>query len=242
MLREIVFDTETTGVRANDGDRLVEIGCVELLNHIPTGNTFHVYINPERPVPVEAFDIHGLSDEFLADKPVFAEIADKFWEFIGDSKLIAHNASFDIGFMNAEYARIDKSRQISMERVIDTLALARRKHPGAGNSLDALCSRYGIDNSRRTKHGALLDSEILAEVYLELIGGRQAGFNLADEPAKVTNEQNSAQAAGVMPREKRVFKPRMTDHELMAHRAFIAKMGDKAIWKDYMPEEPSETA
>ena len=177
MLREIVFDTETTGVQANSGDRLVEIGCVELLNHIPTGKNFHVYINPERTMPVEAFNIHGLSEEFLADKPLFAAIADEFCDFIGDSRLIAHNATFDIGFLNAEFTRTGHP-SLSMSRVLDTLMLARRKHPGSPASLDALCSRYGIDNSRRTKHGALLDAEILAEVYMELIGGRQADLGL----------------------------------------------------------------
>lgn len=242
MLREIVFDTETTGVRANDGDRLVEIGCVELINHIPSGNSYHVYINPERDMPPDAFAIHGLSGEFLADKPLFAAIADGFWEFIGDSKLIAHNASFDVGFLNAEFGRLGSKRQIFMDRVIDTLMLARRKFPGAGNSLDALCSRFGIDNSRRTKHGALLDSEILAEVYLELIGGRQAGFNLSTETVQREETRALHSDAPAPVAEKRVFVPRLTDHELMQHRAFIAKMGDKAIWQDYLPEEPSETA
>lgn len=241
MLREIVFDTETTGVKANDGDRLVEIGCVELLNHIPTGKTYHTYLNPERPMPVEAFEIHGLSDEFLADKPLFASIADKFWAFIGDDRLIAHNAAFDIGFLNAEFSRTG-NRRIFMDRVVDTLMLARRKHPGAGNSLDALCARYGIDNSRRTKHGALLDAEILAEVYLELIGGRQAGFDLNAESFHDERMPVARRQEDIAVKEKRVFVPRLTDHELMQHRAFIAKMGDKAIWQDYLPEEPPETA
>lgn len=242
MLREIVFDTETTGVRANDGDRLAEIGCVELLNHIPTGNTFHVYLNPERPMPLEAFQIHGLSDEFLADKPLFSSVADAFWDFIGDSKLIAHNATFDVSFLNAEFARLGGNRQIFMDRVIDTLMLARRKHPGAGNSLDALCSRYGIDNSRRTKHGALLDAEILAEVYLELIGGRQAGFNLNVRTEKQEKTLADLAKSDANKREKRVFTSRLTEEELMQHRSFIAKMGDKAIWRDYLSDDPAKTA
>jgi DNA polymerase III, epsilon subunit, Proteobacterial len=243
MLREIVFDTETTGVRANDGDRLVEIGCVELLNHIPSGKTYHVYINPERSMPVEAFDIHGLSEEFLSDKPKFAEIADSFRDFIGDSRLIAHNATFDIGFLNAEFARTGHP-PIFMDRVLDTLMLARRKHPGAPNSLDALCARYGIDNSRRTKHGALLDSEILAEVYLELIGGRQANFNLDSQAARNAGAQarDNIQGEETMPHQERVFVSRLTDHEAAQHRLFVSGMGDKAIWNDYLPEEPPETA
>jgi len=240
MLREIVFDTETTGVQANSGDRLVEIGCVELLNHIPTGKNFHVYINPERTMPVEAFNIHGLSEEFLADKPLFAAIADEFCDFIGDSRLIAHNATFDIGFLNAEFTRTGHP-SLSMSRVLDTLMLARRKHPGSPASLDALCSRYGIDNSRRTKHGALLDAEILAEVYMELIGGRQADLGLGSVASRARNLAASSAKANAS-RAKRIFVPRISEEELGRHKAFIAKMGEKAIWQDYLPEEPSETA
>lgn len=240
MLREIVFDTETTGVQANNGDRLVEIGCVELLNHIPTGKNFHVYINPERSMPVEAFNIHGLSEEFLADKPLFAAIADEFCDFIGDSRLIAHNATFDIGFLNAEFTRTGHP-SLSMSRVVDTLMLARRKNPGSPASLDALCSRYGIDNSRRTKHGALLDAEILAEVYIELIGGRQADLGLGSVASRARNLA-AASAKANASRAKRIFAPRVTEEELGRHKAFIAKMGEKAIWQDYLPEEPAETA
>ena len=176
-MREIVLDTETTGVEPNSGDRIVEIGCVELVNHCPSGRTFHVYINPERSMPVEAFNVHGLSEEFLSDKPVFAEVAQDFAEFIADAKLVIHNAAFDVGFINMEFKRLGLP-PVEQALVVDTLSMARRKHPGASNSLDALCSRYGIDNSRRTKHGALLDSEILAEVYIELIGGKQASLGL----------------------------------------------------------------
>ena len=163
MLREIVLDTETTGTNHTNGDRVIEIGCVELLNHIPTGKSYHVYINPECPVSPGAFAVHGLSDEFLADKPVFAAIADEFAEFVRDARLVIHNASFDIGFLNAEFARTGHT-QFNLADAVDTLSMARRKHPGAANNLDALCARYGIDNSRRTKHGALLDAEILAAV------------------------------------------------------------------------------
>lgn len=240
MLREIVFDTETTGVQANNGDRLVEIGCVELLNHIPTGRNFHVYINPERSMPVEAFDIHGLSAEFLADKPLFAEIADRFCEFIGDSRLIAHNATFDIGFLNAEFTRTGHPA-LSMSRVIDTLMLARRKNPGSPASLDALCSRYGIDNSRRTKHGALMDAEILAEVYIELIGGKQADLGLGTASSRARSLAAASEKTNAN-RAKRIFVPHLSEEEIGRHRAFIARMGEKAIWQDYLPEEPSETA
>lgn len=235
MLREIVFDTETTGVQANNGDRLVEIGCVELLNHIPTGKNFHVYINPERSMPLEASNIHGLSDEFLSDKPLFAAIADEFCDFIGDSRLIAHNATFDIGFLNTEFTRTGHP-SLSMSRVIDTLMLARRKHPGSPASLDALCSRYGIDNSRRTKHGALMDAEILAEVYIELIGGKQADLRLSTALNRASSLAAASEKINAM-RAKRIFVPRVTEEEQGRHRAFIAKMGEKAIWQDYLPEE-----
>ncbi|HST93475.1 MAG TPA: DNA polymerase III subunit epsilon, partial [Microvirga sp.] len=181
-MREIVLDTETTGTEHATGDRVIEIGCVELLNHIPTGRTYHVYINPQRPVSAGALAVHGLSDEFLSDKPVFAAIADEFAAFIADARLVIHNAAFDVGFLNAEFARTGH-KAIAMADVVDTLSMARRKHPGAANNLDALCSRYGIDNSKRTKHGALLDAEILAEVYIELIGGKQVGFDLSHQPA-----------------------------------------------------------
>ena len=178
-MREIVLDTETTGLDPLRGDRLVEIGCVEIFNRMPTGQTYHVYINPERDMPMEAFNVHGLSTEFLASKPLFTEVVDEFLAFIGDTPLVIHNASFDISFINAELDRI-KRKAIPKDRLVDTLLLARRKHPGVSNRLDDLCSRYQIDNSRRTKHGALLDAELLAEVYIDLVGARQSQLLLAD--------------------------------------------------------------
>jgi len=187
-MREIVFDTETTGLNPLGGDRIVEIGCVELFNRLPTGETFHVYLNPERDMPEAAFRVHGLSVEFLSDKPLFTDIAQDFIDFIGDAALVAHNASFDMGFINAELVRVNRPI-IDSERVIDTLQIARRKHPFGPNSLDALCQRYNIDNSKRTKHGALLDSEILAEVYIELTGGRQADLGLATIESKPSERQ-----------------------------------------------------
>ena len=179
-MREIVLDTETTGLDPLRGDRLVEIGCVEIFNRMPTGQSYHVYINPERDMPAEAFAVHGLSGEFLATKPLFTEVVDDFLAFIADAPLVIHNASFDISFINAELDRIKRS-PIPKERLVDTLLLARRKHPGVSNRLDDLCSRYAIDNSHRTKHGALLDAELLAEVYVDLIGARQSQLILADE-------------------------------------------------------------
>ena len=172
-MREIVLDTETTGLDPLDGHRLVEIGCIELVNRIPSGQTFHRYFNPERGMPAEAFAVHGLSDDFLKDKPLFAEVADDLIAFLGDAPLVIHNASFDLGFLNAELERAGRPL-LGRERLVDTLLIARRKHPGGSNRLDDLCARYAIDNSRRTKHGALLDAELLAEVYVELIGARQA--------------------------------------------------------------------
>lgn len=209
-MREIVFDTETTGLDPYKGDRIVEIGCVELYNTIPTGQTFHVYLDPERDMPEEAFRVHGLSREFLTGKPLFAAIADDFLAFIGDdSRLIAHNAEFDMRFINAELERLGRGR-IAAERIVDTLVLARRKHPGASNSLDALCARYGVDTSRRTKHGALLDSELLADVYAELIGGRQAALGLTESVAAFpkggnikANRRPKAPAAEIMMRNLR---------------------------------------
>lgn len=176
-LREIVFDTETTGIDPLKGDRIVEFGALELVNHIPTGRSLHLYINPERDVPAEVVAVHGLTTEFLADKPIFAEVVDEILTFIEDSTLVAHNANFDMMFLNAECARLGFPR-IDKKRVVDTLAIARQKFPGAPASLDALCKRFNIDNSGRTLHGALLDSELLADVYLELLGGRQTAFEL----------------------------------------------------------------
>ena len=177
-MREIVLDTETTGLDPDSGDRLVEIGAVELVNHMPTGRTFHVYVNPQRDVPQEAVDVHGLTAQFLADKPVFAAIAAEFAAFIGDARLVIHNAAFDMKFLNAELGWAGQPT-VPWARAVDTLDLARRRFPGAQNTLDALCRRFGVDNSVREKHGALLDSELLAEVYLELMGGRQPDLSLA---------------------------------------------------------------
>ena len=229
-MREIVLDTETTGLDPLRGDRLVEIGCVEIFNRMPTGQTFHRYFNPERDMPAEAFAVHGLSSEFLADKPFFAEEVDAFLAFIGDAPLVIHNASFDISFINAELDRI-KRRPILREQLVDTLLLARRKHPGVSNRLDDLCSRYAIDNSRRTKHGALLDAELLAEVYVDLIGARQSQLILASESQEIR-----VGAAGDMPRRQRLvpLAPRVTEADRDAHRAFVATLGDKPIWNEFL--------
>jgi len=229
-MREIVLDTETTGLDPLRGDRLVEVGCVEIFNRMPTGQTFHRYFNPERAMAAEAFAVHGLSDQFLADKPFFAEVADEFLAFIGDSPLVIHNASFDIGFINAELDRI-KRPLIPRERLVDTLLLARRKHPGVSNRLDDLCSRYSIDNSHRTKHGALLDAELLAEVYVDLTGSRQSQLILASETVEIR-----VGTSGEMPRRQRLvpLAPRVTDADREAHRAFVATLGDKQIWSDYL--------
>ncbi|MCA6123338.1 DNA polymerase III subunit epsilon [Bradyrhizobium sp. WSM 1704] len=230
-MREIVLDTETTGLDPLRGDRLVEIGCVEIFNRMPTGQTYHVYINPERDMPAEAFAVHGLSTEFLASKPLFAEVVDEFLAFIGDTPLVIHNASFDIAFINAELDRI-KRATIPKDRLVDTLLLARRKHPGVSNRLDDLCSRYAIDNSRRTKHGALLDAELLAEVYIDLIGARQSQLILASEAPDVR-----AGSYGDTPRRQREtpLLPRVSEADREAHRAFVATLGDKPLWNDYLP-------
>jgi DNA polymerase-3 subunit epsilon len=239
-LREIVFDTETTGTEHLAGDRVVEIGCVELLNHIPTGRVFHKYINPERPCHPEAFKVHGLSDEFLAGHPCFAVLADELCEFFGDARLIAHNASFDIAFMNAEFKRTGHP-VIVMDRVLDSLSLARRKHPGASNSLDALCQRYGIDNSRRTKHGALLDAELLAEVYIELIGGKQADLGLAINAAPRISLEGALLGARA---ERRIppSRPPLDEAAISAHLAFVNSLGGNPIWRDYVAEAPPEAS
>lgn len=239
MLREIVLDTETTGTDHAKGDRVIEIGCVELLNHIPTGKSYHVYINPECKVSAGAFAVHGLSDEFLADKPVFAAIADEFVEFIGDARLVIHNAPFDVGFLNAEFARTGH-KLIELGDVLDTLTMARRKHPGAANNLDALCSRYGIDNSKRTKHGALLDAEILAEVYIELIGGRQVGLDLSMQPAGKSGLAVQKSVASPREARPRPMISRLTDAERAAHEAFIQSLGPNALWREYIGETSPE--
>ncbi|MCU0885928.1 MAG: DNA polymerase III subunit epsilon [Beijerinckiaceae bacterium] len=245
MSREVVLDTETTGVDARNGDRIIEIGCVELINHCTTGRTFHTYLNPERAVSEGAFAVHGLSDAFLADKPRFAAIADQLVDFLGDARLVIHNAPFDVGFLDMELQKLGKPR-LRPERVVDTLVMARRKHPGASNSLDALCARYGIDTSRRVKHGALLDAEILSDVYIELLGGRQADFGLSAPPQgrrMVAANDHSAQgepaddagATGSLP--VRRTKPRpihLSVEERAAHQRFIATLSGAVIWKDYV--------
>lgn len=225
-----MFDTETTGTDHTTGDRVVEIGGIELLNHIPTGRHFHRYLNPERVMAQGAFEVHGLSDAFLADKQLFRAIADDLHAFFGDATLVAHNAAFDIAFLNAEFGRTGHPL-LGMTRVVDTLTLARRRHPGASNSLDALCSRYGVDASRRTRHGALLDAELLAEVYIELIGGRQTDLALAPA-AKVIGLVPGAILA---PRARPVSpaRDRLTEAEITAHRAFVATLGEGAIWRAY---------
>jgi DNA polymerase III subunit epsilon len=235
-VREIVFDTETTGLDPLTGDRVVEIGCVEILNFIPTGQSFHVYINPERDVPEPAFRVHGLTQEFLAKHKCFHEIADEFLAFIGtDTKLVAHNAGFDFGFINAELERCGRPALLR-ERIIDTLALARRRHGFASNKLDDLCARYGIDNSHRTKHGALLDAELLAEVYAELLGGRQASLGLAMAGRAPGIGERTAAALRPAP-----LAPRITLAETAAHAGFLAELGETALWWSYEPPvQPAE--
>jgi len=230
-VREIVLDTETTGLDPFQGHRLIEIACVELINRFPSGQSFHRYVNPERDVPAEAIAIHGLSAEFLRDKPRFDEIADELAAFIGEAPLVAHNAMFDLGFLNAELERAGKML-VARERLVDTLLLARRKHPAGPNRLDDLCGRYGIDNSRRTKHGALLDAEILAEVYLELIGARQAQLILVE-----TDTAPSRLDVGAIPVRVRPLPlpSRLTVDEREAHFTFVATLGDSAIWREYLP-------
>ena len=227
-MREIVLDTETTGFDPEKGDRIVEIGCVELLNHMPTGRTFHEYINPERSMPQEAFEVHGLGDDFLRNKPVFKAVGQKFVDFIGDAKLVIHNASFDMKFLNAELDWMGLQK-LPMDQSIDTLAIARKKFPGSPSSLDALCRRFNIDNAARTLHGALLDSEILAEVYLELIGGRQPGLVLdtASTPTKVMQNHTGDWRPFARPK---MLPPRLNDTEKQAHTEFVERMGDHALW------------
>jgi DNA polymerase-3 subunit epsilon len=226
-MREIVFDTETTGFEPNDGHRIVEIGLVELVDHFPTGKELRFYLNPERDVPVESQRVHGLSNEFLADKPLFAAVVEEFLEFLGDAPLVIHNASFDIKFINAELARVGRD-PIPLHRAIDTIEIAKRKLPGARYSLDELCKRFAIDLSARTKHGALLDCQLTAQVYLELIGGRQRGFSLA--PAEI------AAAAPAMPGAARQrpapLEPLLTAEELARHAAFVlSELGEASVWK-----------
>src|ERR1700712_4232387 len=228
-MREVILDTETTGLDPFRGDRVVEIGCVEIFNRMPTGQYFHRHINPEREMPAEAFAVHGLATVFLATKPLFAHVVEEFLEFIADAPLVIHNASFDIGFINAELERISRPA-IARDRLVDTLLLARRKHPGVSNRLDDLFSRYAIDNSKRTKHGALLDAELLAEVYIDLIGARQSQLILASEIRIVQTG-----ASGEVPRRQRLspLAPRVTEVDRTAHWEFIPPPGDKPVWHDY---------
>ena len=233
-MREIVFDTETTGLDPRTGDRMVEIGCIEMINLVPTGESFHAYFNPERDMPAGAEAVHGLSAAFLADKPLFRDSVAALLDFIGDSPLVAHNAGFDFGFLNNELALCSREA-LGSERMIDTVALARKRHPGAKLSLDALCTRYGVDRSHRVKHGALLDAELLAQVYVELRGGRQIGLELAAE-ASVGAGQGAAASASAFnlgppaSGERRPARPHVPNaEELERHRAFIAQM-ENALW------------
>lgn len=233
-MREIVLDTETTGLDPKGGDRLVEVGCVELLNRIPTGREFHRYINPQRDVPAEVVAVHGLTGEFLSDKPVFADVAGEFLEFIGEDGLVIHNAAFDIGFLNAELTRL-AFPEITPDRVTCTLQLARRRHPAGPNNLDALCKRYNIDNSKRTKHGALMDSLLLAEVYIELLGARQAALGLADDGdgALIGSEIGLQRRHRAMQRPKPLVA-RLTAELEAEHVAFVETLGDAAVWRRYL--------
>lgn len=226
-MREIVLDTETTGFDPESGDRIVEIGAVELMGHVATGETYHQYINPERSMPDEAFQVHGLGDDFLRDKPKFAQIGQRFLDFIGDSKLIIHNAAFDIKFLNAELRWMGLPL-IPWEQALDTLAIARKRFPGSPASLDALCRRFGIDNTSRTLHGALLDSEILAEVYLELIGGRQPDFGLLTKPERKAGDMSVEWTPKPRPNH---LPSRISQDEAAAHAEFVSKLGDGAVWK-----------
>lgn len=225
-MREIIFDTETTGFDPKNGDRMVEIGCIEMMNRVPTGRTFHAYFNPQRSMPAEAEAVHGLSDAFLADKPLFAERAQELLEFIGDSPMVAHNAGFDFAFINAELALCGLG-EVVRDRMVDTVAMAKVRHPGAKLSLDALCTRYGIDRSHRTKHGALLDAELLAQVYVELCGGRQIGLALVAETTEIVTEIK------VLTRKDRIHRqPRphaATAAELAAHAEFLRSV-DTPLW------------
>jgi len=226
-MREIIFDTETTGFDPQGGDRLVEIGCIELINRVPTGETFHCYYNPQRSMPAAAQAVHGLSDVFLADKPLFNAGVDALLDFLGDSMLVAHNARFDFGFLNHELKLCGRA-EISLDRMIDTVAIARSLHPGAKHSLDALCTRYGIDRSHRVKHGALLDAELLAQLYIELTGGRQIGLTLAiKEEVETTEVVTVAAVAARAVRPARLFSA--SPEELEAHAKFIAGL-DNPLW------------
>jgi len=231
-MREVIFDTETTGLDPKTGDRMVEIGCVEMIDRVETGNSYHAYYNPERDMPAAAEAVHGLSAEFLSGKPLFSETVDELLEFLGDAPLVAHNAGFDFGFLNAELERIGRE-PVSMDRMVDTVAIARKKHPGAKLSLDALCTRYGVDRSHRVKHGALLDAELLAQVYIELKGGRQIGLELASDPvsvASITASDGEATTPSKSKAPRREPRPHMASaEELAAHKEFIDSL-EEAIW------------
>ena len=233
-MREIIFDTETTGLKPEDGERVIEIGAVEFINRMPSGRNFHRYINPAgRKVDPGAFAVHGISNEQLADKPTFAEIADESLEFIDDANLVAHNAPFDINFLNHEFARLNHP-PIAPERVVDTLDIARRKHPMAQNSLDRLCERYGIDNKHRTLHGALLDAQLLAEVYIELLGGRQVSLELTVETGpEPENILPVEELSGITLQRPAPLSPRLTEDDRAAHRKFTETLGSEAIWGRY---------
>jgi DNA polymerase-3 subunit epsilon len=226
-MREIILDTETTGLDPAFGHRVVEIGGIELMHHVPTRRHFHRYVNPERDVPADAFAVHGLSEEFLRSKPVFAEIIDDFLEFLGDATLIFHNAAFDVAFINAELGFLHRE-PILNDRIVDSLLLARQKHPLAANSLDALCKRYGIDNSRRQKHGALLDAELLAEVYIELIGGKQPALTLSAAPTAAVAIFAGSKVIGIRPN---ALPSRITEAEKTAHNMLIDSLGPRAVWR-----------
>jgi DNA polymerase-3 subunit epsilon len=228
-MREIVLDTETTGLDPAQGHRIVEIGAVELLNRMPTGKTFHAYLNPERDMPKEAEAVHGLSATFLKDKPVFAARVEEFLSFVADATLVIHNAGFDMAFINSELAYVEKLA-IPMDRVVDTLALARRTHPMGPNSLDALCKRYNVDNSKRTKHGALLDAELLADVYLEMMGGKQTSLGLSE--IRKSTKFIVAEGGPALRQRPAPLAPRLTDEERAAHAAAVASLGEGALWKN----------
>ena len=226
-MREIVFDTETTGFEPGEGHRIVEIGLVELVDHFPTGRSKQFYLNPERDVPIESQRVHGLSTEFLSDKPLFVHVVDEFLEFVGDAVLVIHNASFDMKFINAELSRVGRT-PLSMARTVDTIEIAKRKIPGARYSLDELCKRFSIDLSLREKHGALLDAELTAQVYLELVGGRQRGLALAPVEIAIQKQQGEVTRAR---QRSRPLMPLITAEEIASHAAFIAKeLGERAIW------------
>ena len=226
-MREIVLDTETTGLSPDNGDRVVEIGCVDLINHVPTSNTFQVYLNPEKQMDPGAEKVHGLTNEFLVDKPKFIDVADDFLSFIGSSTLVAHNADFDVGFLNSELSRAKKEK-IKTNRVVDTLKIARTKYPGARNSLDALCKRFSIDNSNRELHGALLDSELLAEVYLELVGGKEPNLELSSITRSPVNRINKSYISQLSRKKK--LEPRVSEADEKNHKEFLSSFPKQSIW------------